>query len=421
MRSRGRTSVSHMYLLFDCNNFFASCEQVFRPDWRRRPLVVLSNNDGCVISRSAEAKALGIAMCEPYFKCRQRLEAAGGIVCSANFALYSDLSDRMIRILEDSLPEVQQYSIDEAFAVVQPGPDWEQEARRIRRNIFRWVGITVSVGIAPTRTLAKLANETAKKLPQYRGVMALNTPEQILSLLESTPVEEVWGVGRKLRERMRGAGIRTAAQLAAAPAGRLRRLFGVHGERLALELQGVSCLDEIEAPQRTQVMVSRTLSEAIDDPVVLRDALCRFVEKAGRILRNEGLMAAAVHVVLRTSRYEDTERLYAESTGCALSCHTDDTRVFTAAATALLDSIYRPGYRYRKVGVLLADLLPAEEVQPTFEHPDAAPSPLMEVLDKLQKSGHNIRFANTSTTPLAQKAHVSPAFTTSWNDLPEAR
>lgn len=410
-----------MYLLFDCNNFFASCEQVFRPDWRRRPLVVLSNNDGCVISRSAEAKSLGIAMCEPYFKCRQRLEAAGGIACSANFALYSDLSDRMISILESSLPEVQQYSIDEAFAVVQPGPDWEQEVRLIRRKIFRWVGITVSVGIAPTRTLAKLANETAKKNPQHLGVLSLNSAEQIQSLLEETPVEDVWGVGRKLRERMRGAGIRSAAQLAATPAGRLLRLFGVHGERLSLELQGVSCLDEMDAPQRTQVMVSRTLSEAIDDPNLLRDALCRFVEKAGRILRSEGLMAAAVYVVLRTSRYEDADRLYAESSGCTLACHTDDTRVFTVAATSLLESVYRPGYRYRKVGVLLTDLMPSAEVQPTFEHPDASPNPLMEVLDKLQKSGHNIHFANTSSAPLAHRAHVSPAYTTSWDDLPEAR
>lgn len=410
-----------MYLLFDCNNFFASCEQVFRPDWRRRPLVVLSNNDGCVISRSAEAKALGIAMCEPYFKCRQKLEAAGGIACSANFSLYSDLSDRMIRILEDSLPEVQQYSIDEAFAVVQPGPDWAQEARRIRRNILRWVGITVSVGLAPTRTLAKLANETAKKLPQYRGVMALIHPEERLALLEQTPVEEVWGVGRKLRERMRGAGIRTAAQLAASPAGRLRRLFGVLGERLALELQGISCLDELETPQRTQVMVSRTLAEAIDDMGLLRDALCRFVEKAGRILREEGLMAAAVYVVLRTSRYEETDRLYAESNGCVLPSHTDDSRVFTTAATTLLESIYRPGYRYRKVGVLLADLMPADEVQPTFAQPDAAPSPLMGVLDKLQKAGHHIHFANIGSAPLSHKAHVSPRFTTSWDDLPEAR
>ena len=364
---------------------------------------------------------LGIAMCEPYFKCRQKLEAAGGIACSANFPLYSDLSDRMIRILEESLPEVQQYSIDEAFAVVQPGPDWEQEARRIRRNILRWTGITVSVGLAPTRTLAKLANETAKKSPQYRGVMTLNKPEEMQALLEQTPVEEVWGVGRKLRERMRSAGIRTAAELSASPSGRLRQLFGVHGERLSLELQGVSCLDSLEAPQRTQVMVSRTLADAIDDPSLLRNALCRFVEKAGRILREEGLMAAAVYVVLRTSRYEEADRLYAESNGCALPAHTDDSRVFTAAATALLESIYRPGFRYRKVGVLLADLLPANEVQPTFAQPDAAPSPLMGVLDRLQKRGHHIHFANSGAAPLSHQAHVSPRFTTCWDELPEAR
>lgn len=410
-----------MYLLFDCNNFFASCEQVFRPDWRHRPLVVLSNNDGCVISRSVEAKAAGIAMGEPYFKCRQRLEQIGGIVCSSNFELYSDLSDRMIRILEDSFPEVQQYSIDEAFALVQPGPDWLRRAREVRQCIRRWTGLTVSVGIAPTRTLAKLANETAKQQPRYDGVMALTDDVLRHELLRQTPVEDIWGIGRKLTLRMHAAGIRTAAQLVATDAGRLRRLFGVHGERLSLELQGISCPDTEGGSTRTQVMVSRTLADAIEDKETLRDALCRFTEKAGRILRQEELMAAGLHVVLRTSRYEDEDRLFAESCGCALEMHTDDSRVFIAAATALLEELYTPGYRYRKIGVLLTNLLPADEVHPTFMNPDVAPNPLMKVLDSLQESGVNIRFAASGTQPLASRAHVSHCYTTRWDELPEAR
>ena len=408
-----------MYLLFDCNNFFASCEQVFRPDWRRRPLVVLSNNDGCVISRTAEAKAAGIAMGEPYFKCKERLERIKGVVCSANFALYSDLSDRFISILEQELPEVQQYSIDEAFAVVEPGVDWTAVARRLRSKIRRWTGITVSVGIAPTRTLCKLANETAKHTPQMQGVLALNSPGEWEPLLQQTPVGDIWGVGRRLLPRMHALGIRTAAGLAAADKGWLRQQFGVHGERMCLELNGVPCIDEEPATPRSQVMVSRSLKDAVTEFQQLREILCLFVEKAGRILRQEGMMAAAVHVVLRTSRYE-TEQLYANSASVALGMHTDDNREFAAAASLLLEKIYRPGYPYRKIGVLLTELLPQECVHPTFEHPDTAPNALMGVLDKLQKDGHQVHFANRAATVPWKKEFTSPCYTTSWDDLPEA-
>ncbi len=408
-----------MFLLFDCNNFFASCEQVFRPDWRRRPLVVLSNNDGCVVSRSAEAKAAGIAMGEPYFKCRERLEKINGVVCSANFALYSDLSDRFISILEQELPEVQQYSIDEAFAFVEPGVDWETLCRRLRSKIRRWTGITVSVGIAPTRTLCKLANETAKQNPRMQGVLALGSADAWGSLLQQTPVGSIWGVGRRLLPRMQALGIRTAAGLAAADKSWLRKHFGVHGERLALELNGIPCIDAEPAAARTQVMVSRSLNDAVTELPLLREILCLFVEKAGRILRQEKMMAAAVHVVLRTSRYEE-EHLYANTAAAALPMHTDDNRIFTETATRLLEEIYRPGYPYRKIGVLLAELLPQECVHPTFEHPDTTPSALMGVLDKLQKSGLDVHFANRASTLPWKREFSSPCYTTSWEDLPEA-
>lgn len=409
-----------MYLLFDCNNFFASCEQVFRPDWRNRPLVVLSNNDGCVVSRSAEAKAAGIAMGEPYFKCRERLEKMNAVVCSANFPLYSDLSDRFISILEQELPEVQQYSIDEAFAIVEPGVDWLAVARRLRSRIRRWTGITVSVGIAPTRTLCKLANETAKHHPEMNGVLALLAPGDWEPVLQNTPVGEIWGVGRRLLPRMVALGIRTAAGLAAADAAWLRKQFGVHGERMALELRGVPCIDEEPAAPRSQVMVSRSLKAAVADLGALREILCLFVEKAGRIMRQEAMMASEVQVVLRTSRYESTN-LYSNAAALRLEMHTDDSRIFTAAACRLLEEIYLPGYPYRKIGVLLAGLLPQECVQPTFEHPDAAPSALMVVLDRLQKSGLDVHFANRAASEPWKREFTSPCYTTRWDDLPEAR
>ena len=411
-----------MYLLFDCNNFFASCEQVFRPDWRRRPLVVLSNNDGCVISRSPEAKAIGIAMGEPLFKCRERLQRANAIICSANFALYSDLSSRMISVLEEFLPNVEQYSIDEAFSFADDAHDWLPLCREVRRRILRWTGLTVSTGLAPTRTLAKLANETAKHDAAHGGVLSLTAPEMWNPLLQRTPVGEVWGVGRRLAPRMKGLGIVTAAQLAQADLARLRAAFGVHGERLALELRGISCLDTVEGAEetRTQVMVTRTLQEGITELPPLRDSLCRFVEKAGRILRGEGLMASSLYVILRTSRFEEAGRLYANEAGCSFSAPTDDTRVFSHAAGELLQQMYRPGFKYRKVGVMLANLQPAESVQPTFDAPDAAPSPLMRVLDSLQQAGHNVHFANHSERTYWNRSFVSQPYTTSWDHLPEA-
>ncbi len=411
-----------MYLLFDCNNFFASCEQVFRPDWRRRPLVVLSNNDGCVISRSPEAKAMGISMGEPWFKCRERLEAARAVVCSANFSLYGDLSDRIMSILEDALPEVQQYSIDEAFAHVEGRHrDWVAEGRRLRSRIRRWTGITVSVGLAPTRTLCKLANETAKRDPACNGVLALTSPEHWLELLERTPVGEVWGVGRRLAPRFHGYGIRTAAGLAEAELGWLRRHFGVHGERLALELRGISCMEDEPQSIRSQVMVSRSLKEGVSDMPTLRDALLRFVEKAARTLRGQGLMAEEVHVVLRTSRYEEAGLLYAGNQGARLPYPTDDTRLFTQAALSLLDSVFRPGYPYKKIGVLLTGLVEADAVQPTFERPQPTPSALMGVLDELHRSGHQVHFGSRRAELPWHHSFTSPRYTTSWDDLPEAR
>ncbi len=411
-----------MYLLFDCNNFFASCEQVFRPDWRRRPLVVLSNNDGCVISRSPEAKAMGIAMGEPYFKCRERLEAANAVVCSANFSLYGDLSDRIMSILEEALPEVLQYSIDEAFARVDGQfLDWESECRRLRARIRRWTGVTVSVGLAPTKTLGKLANETAKHDPSCKGVLALSAPEDWQPLLERTPVGELWGVGRRLAPRFHGLGIRTAAGLAGAELGWLRRHFGVHGERMALELRGVSCIEDEAHNIRSQVMVSRSLKEGIHELSVLRDILQRFVEKAARTLRGQGLMSEEVHVVLRTSRYEEAGQLYANSRGVKLPHPTDDTRDFSRAALRLLESIYRPGFAYKKIGVMLTGLVESDSVQPTFEHQQVAPSVLMGVLDELHRSGHDVHFGGRAAQLPWRHSFTSPRYTTCWEDLPEAR
>ena len=363
---------------------------------------------------------MGIAMGEPYFQCKARLEAARAVVCSANFSLYTDLSERIMILLDEALPDVQQYSVDEVFARVDNQHDWEPYCRTLRNSIRRGTGITVSVGIAPTRTLCKLANETAKHHPEYDGVVALTTPDDWQPLLEETPVGDVWGVGRRLTPRMHALGIRTAAGLARCGLNYLRKHFGVHGERLALELNGTSCLDDAEPPVRQQIMVSRSLKDGVSDLATLREALCRFVEKAGRILRQEWMMCSTLYVLLRTSRYREGEQLYAANQGVALGCPTDDTRELTHAATALLEQqLFRPGFEYKKIGVLLTGLQKVELVQPTFEHPHVAPSKLMAVLDKLQKAGHHIHFANQGRKEPWHRSFASPAYTTRWQDIPE--
>ncbi len=412
-----------MYLLFDCNNFFASCEQVLRPDWRARPLLVLSNNDGCIISRSAEAKKAGFLMAEPYFKCKARIDALGAIVCSSNFSLYGSFSDRVMSIIEESLPHMEQYSIDEAFAHVDDEryQNWEEEGRVLRQRIRRWTGITVSVGLAPSKTLAKLANEYAKKDAACQGVYALRSTEEWNALLKKTPIDDIWGVGRKLAPRLRALGIRTAYELANTSLDLLRRQFGVTGERLALELQGKSCIEDEPKSTRGQIMVSRSLKEGIDDWESLRGVLCEFVEKAARNLRKEGLLARDVQVILRTSPFDQQTQQYASSLTATLPHPSDDTREHTLAATMLLERVYRPGYAYKKIGVLLSGLIPIEEYHPTFDHPIVATSPLMKTLDALQRAGHKIHFANHSSQPLWNRSFSSPPYTTDWDHLPEAR
>jgi DNA polymerase V len=237
--------------------------------------------------------------------------------------------------------------------------------------------------------------------------------------LPSTPVEDVWGVGRKLAPRMRSFSLRTAADIAAASLDWMRRRFGVHGERLTLELRGNSCFEEESQSTRGQVMVSRSLKEGITDIGVLRDSLCRFVEKAGRILRSEGLLASQLFVILRTSRFTETENLYSAHQGVELPCYTDDTRAFTHYATALLENIYREGFEYKKIGVLLAGLEEVHNVHPTFDMPHVGPDKLMQVIDRLQQSGHDIGFANRGKNTPWHKEFLSRCYTTRWEDIPE--
>ncbi len=299
--------------LVDVNNFYASCERLFRPDLKGRPIVVLSNNDGCVVARSAEAKALGIKMGVPYFQVRQFFEAMGGVRFSSNYALYSDMSQRVMSILEGMAPAVEVYSIDEAFIELSErwAGDLVEYGRQVRERVLQWTGLTVGVGIGPTKTLAKLANNAAKKWPATGGVVDLRDEWRRTRLMAITPIEEVWGIGRRLAAKLEAQGIKTVAELVAADPKALRRRYGVVVERTVQELRGIPCAElEQEAQAKQQIICSRSFGERITEFGPMREALAGYMERAAEKLRAEGQHCRHVTLFIRSSPFSERETYY---------------------------------------------------------------------------------------------------------------
>lgn len=345
--------------LVDANNFYVSCERLFRPDLRDKPVVVLSNNDGCIVSRSNEAKALGIRMAEPAFKVKDLLADHHVAVFSSNYALYGDLSQRMFGILKDFSPVAEYYSIDEAFLELQAEDEagLERLGRAIRARLGRDIGIPVSVGIASTKTLAKLAAHHAKQSAKTRGVLNLtNSPYQDLALAR-TPVVEVWGLGRKLSAKLLGYGYENALKLRQGSDDQLRRLLNIVGMRTVYELRGQPCFPLAHGrPPRKMVMVSRSFGEPIYELEDLAAAVSYHTIRAGEKLRRSGQVAGLLSVYIRTNRFRAAEEHYAGEITLPLSPKTDATPELLARALEGLRLIYGPGRRYHKAGVMLADL-----------------------------------------------------------------
>ena len=341
-----------MFALVDCNNFYVACERLFQPALEGRVVVVLSNNDGCIIARSPEAKALGIPMGAPYFQQAEALRAADAVVLSSNYALYGDLSRRVMQVLAGLAPRLEVYSIDECFLDLS-GLELDPTAhgQAIVARVRRWTGIPVAVGIAPTKTLAKLANRLAKRgtAGPVLDWAAMSDPEGVLA---GVAVEDLWGVGARLGARLRAVGIADAAALRAAEPGWLRGRFGVVVERLGWELRGRSCLAlETLAPPRRQLMVSRSFGARVSAPAELRAAVTAFASRAGEKLRAQGLAAPALTVFVQG------EAGVASATTLAFPVATQDSGVLVAAATRGVMRLARRGLAYRKAGVLLPDLV----------------------------------------------------------------
>lgn len=424
-----------VYALVDCNNFYASCEKLFRPDLATKPVVVLSNNDGCVIARSREAKALGVRMGVPYFQVRPLVERHGIVVFSSNYALYADISSRVMSTLEQLAPAVEVYSIDEAFLdLTAVATDSLTEfGLMVRRTIQDWIGMTVCVGIAPSKTLAKLANHAAKKWQKTGGVVDLTDRERQRKLLALMPVNEVWGVGAQLSKGLNQLGIYTALQLADASPKRLRQQFSVVIERTIAELNGESCL-ELEQQERAKqaIVSSRAFSERITEQALLQQAVAEYVHRATEKLRSQGSKAKQLTVFVRTSPFSDRQLdpYYSNSATGVLAAPSADTRDFLHLAAQLLQKIWKDGYRYAKAGVMLADFYEQQVEQlclfaeaPAATGASENRSCLMTVVDQINQTGKSKVFfaAKGLQQDWAMKRQLlSPAYTTQWTELPKA-
>jgi len=419
-----------MFALVDCNNFYASCERAFNPALRLRPVVVLSNNDGCIIARSEEAKALGIPMGTPEFKCRPLLRQHDVAVFSSNYALYGDMSSRVMATLAALAPEIEVYSIDEAFLDMSSFSrfDLQDYASHMRRTVRLHTGIPVSVGIAPTKTLAKIANRIAKKNPEYHGVCVLKSHEEIFNALERTKVEDIWGIGRQWRKLLQAKRIESAADLAAASAAWVRKHLHIVGARIQAELQGTSCLSmELVRPAKQSICTSRSFGRNVSSLAELQQAVATFAGKCAVKLRKEDSLASMLTVFIATSPFDELDKRYWGTRTAALPHPTQDSIAMLKAAETILAGIFREGKVYKKAGVIVSGIVPRASCSITLslfaeEAPaaNARDAKLMQVMDAInQRYGRGtVRLAaENAESWKPHQERLSPRYSTRWSDI----
>lgn len=410
--------------LVDCNNFYVSCERVFNPAWAHRPLGVLSNNDGCLVSRSEELKAAGIPMGVPYFKQRERLKAMGAVVVSSNYALYGDMSARVMATLSQFVPEMEVYSIDEAWLDLSGMPSVDGYARTIAATTYQHTGIPVSIGIGATKVLAKVANRICKQLnPPGRVFHLGNDPQR----LASVPVEDLWGVGKRWAKRLRAEGIQTALDLRDVDERRVKSRYGVVLQRLILELRGIPCLAFEEIKPKKQIICSRSFGRRVLDLDPLLQAIAAHATRAGEKLRSQALVCGVLQCTIRSGRFNPQEVFFNESALIHFASPTADTRRLIRAACEGVRRIYQPGPRYAKARVMLLDLSPADAQQQNLltQTDDEQSGRLMQMVDELNRRyGRRTLFFASEAGPPTWKMNQNyrtPAFTTRWDELPMVR
>lgn len=420
-----------MFALVDCNNFFVSCERVFQPQLEGRAVVVLSNNDGCVVARSNEAKAMGIKMGTPFFRIRNLADSGQVMVRSSNYKLYGDMSSRVMRLLRSTVPHVEVYSIDEAFmllgdmAAEQYFPLCTSTVEKIRR----WTGIPVSIGVAGTRTLAKMASHFAKRYPAYKGICAINDDEKREKALALTPIKEVWGVGWRGAPKLEAAGIKTAADLAARPEEWISRHMGTGGVRTWKELHGIPAIIRETEDRRQSICTSRSFAEMISDKDELASRISDFAAACARKLRKENSVAGKVAVFLGTNRFREDLPQYNPVGETELEPPANSTQEIVKAALDVLENIYCPGFSYKRAGVTVCDtgssgleqtLLFEQEDERMYREKSSALSDLMDRINSaednllrlgIQRPGHY--------SDGIRREYCSRKFSTDWNDILE--
>lgn len=417
-----------LWALVDCNNFYASCEELFRPDLKDKPIVVLSNNDGCIVARSKRAKELGIPMGEPEYKIRSFLKAHHVAVFSSNYALYGDISARVMQIIEETCP-CEPYSIDEAFCLLEGSLSQNhlEIAKLLRERIQKWVGITCSIGIAPSKTLAKLANHMAKK---ENGICILH-PEQedFDEILKKIPVQEIWGIGRRQNEKLLKYSIKTAYEYKNTPEEWIQKHFTISGLKTLRELHGVSCIDIEFSDTPKSLVCSRSFGQRIQSFQELLEAVSSFTVRGAERLRHKNLAASGMCVHIRTSPH--AENPYRNTINANFPSPLNDTKAMLPIAKELLQQIYKEQYFYMKAGIMFYGILPAHKVQQNLfsllhEKEEQETEQLMHALDTINKryGKRTIKFGAEGITSAAwhmKQEHKSPYDPQDLNHLPIAK
>lgn len=413
-----------VFALVDCNNFYASCERVFDPSLKKRAIVVLSNNDGCIVARSREAKALGIPMGVPYFEHKTIIKKHDVAVFSSNYQLYGDMSQRVMESLRLFALDMEVYSIDEAFLrldYLRPR-DLYEYCKIIHAKIFQWTGIPVSIGIGPSKVLAKVANHVAKKQASA-GIFDIREKPVQEEILKELDVHKIWGIAGGWTEKLVRMGIKKASQLRDANTSIIRKHLSVVGERIVRELRGQSCIDLEDIQPRKNIMSSKSFGNLLMDKKPMEEALANYAARACEKLRKQNSRAQAVYVFVRTNGFRETDKQYNNGLTCTLTIPTSDTRIIIEAAKFCLNKIYKPGYRYKKTGIMLLDLIPASLEQRhlfvNFDH--CREDHLMGVVDRVNKDhGPDTLFFGAQGITREWKMRCglrSPRYTTQWNEL----
>ena len=417
-----------MFALADCNNFFASCERVFRPDLQGKPVIVLSNNDGCAVARSNEAKALGIKMGDPYFKIRHIVEKHNVAVFSGNMALYGDMSQRVRWVLEDFAPAIEVYSIDEAFLDLRgmTGVDFDAYAKKISAECLRLTSIPVSVGIAPSKTLAKIASKLCKQYPKLRGGCYMHRPQDIEKVLRKFPIEDVWGIGRRTTAKLHSMGVKTAWDYTQLPEYAVRKMFALTGLRTWRELRGEPCIefeDGFEAKQ--SICVSRSFAKEVGDVEELAEQIANFASSMAEKLRQQRSVVTEMAVFAYTNRFKENEPQTYGNSLVHFELPTNDQRVIVGKAVAAVYELFRKGYGYKKAGVVATHIVQECDVvhslfedRQTTEREQRLTSALDIINGTFGRGAVKLAVQGSGRIKSSSEKQ-SPHYTTLWDDIPK--